>query len=483
MTAATEFVLGLLVLLQSLLIGLLLVRRRARHAELTLLRQQQEVVFSFIHDVGDVFAEADELDLDLMLKRILFYGLRTTHAGAGALYLYDREHQVLRAHAQAGIFPPLASGGDLRLDKVASRSQQIEQMVANQPIRPAEGLIGGVFDLGAALLIEDAERDPRVPHYEVDYLQIRSLLLLPMRFHQRVLGVLALVNRTDQRPFTQGDQSLAQALADQASVSLHFAGLRDDLRRKERIDSDLEVARRIQTSLLPKELPRLAGYELAAFSEPALEVGGDYFDVIPVDDEHVGLMIADVSGKGISGAIMMSICRSVGRAVARGRHSPREMLIDLAQLTRDDVAEEMFVTLLYMVLELPTRRLRVARAGHEPLILARQDAAPELIEAPGLALGIGDLDLFTGELGEVEVQLAPGDLVLVYTDGITEAQDEHGREWGGEPLLRAIAVAQREGAHSAVSHVREHLRRFTGSAPQYDDMTMLALRVGQNHGA
>jgi hypothetical protein len=138
-----------------------------------------------------------------------------------------------------------------------------------------------------------------------------------------VLGVLVVVNRTDGRAFDETDENLLQALADQASASVHYVGLRGALDEKQRIDHDLGVARRIQTSLLPDQLPHPPGVELAAFNEPAQQIGGDYYDVVEIDEKHLGIAVADVSGKGIGGAMLMSVCRSVLRAQAPGNSEPR----------------------------------------------------------------------------------------------------------------------------------------------------------------
>jgi sigma-B regulation protein RsbU (phosphoserine phosphatase) len=317
-----------------------------------------------------------------------------------------------------------------------------------------------------------------VPHYDLDYLKIRSILLVPMRFHQQVLGVIAVVNRVDGRPFIQTDLNLLQALADQASVSIHFAQLRETLDEKQRIDHDLDVARQIQMSLLPKEIPRIEGVELAAYNYPALEVGGDYYDFVRVDDDRIGIAIADVSGKGISGAIMMSMCRSVLRSQAPGKVSPSEVLRGVNKLMRADIADDMFVSMLYMVLNIQTRELLIARAGHERPILAPGDGSGlRIIESPGLAIGIGDESAFDTIIKDVPLELNPGDVVVAYTDGVTEAMNEKEEEWGADNFIEAIRIAAGEGAHSVLTNVQQRLLRFVGDTDQYDDTTLLALRI------
>ena len=453
-------------------------RLRALRRERDELLQEKEVIFGFVHDVAEVFADAGNVDLDQMLKRVLFYALRTTRAGAGAIYLFEPGGQLLQCRAISGIFPPLLGGVDTGLERAMSKSQHVEHLVKTKYIHRGEGLVGEVADFGNAILIGDAEPDPRVPRYELDFLKIHSLLLVPMRFHQKVLGVLAVVNRVDGTPFIQSDLNLLQSLADQASVSVHYAGLRETLDEKHRIDHDLSVARRIQMSLLPKALPKVAGVELSAFNYPAQEIGGDYYDFVQVDDQHLGIAIADVSGKGIVGAIMMSVCRSVLRAHAPRNRSPAQVLRLLNQVLSQDVSEDMFVSMLYMVLNTATRELVVARAGHERPILSSGDGSGfTIIDSPGIAIGISDTATFERVLQEVTIPLQAGDVVVAYTDGVTEGMNPQGEEWGVDNFLDAIRIAAEEGAHSVLNNVRQRLERFVGSRPQYDDMTLLALRA------
>ena len=442
------------------------------------LLQEKEVIYGFVHDVAEVFADAANVELDLMLKRVLFYALRTTKAGAGAIYLFEPDGEMLRARAINGIFPPLLGGVDTGLERAMSKSQHVQQMVATRLIHKGEGLVGTVADFGAPVLIEDAETDPRVPRYELDFLRIHSLLMVPMRFHQKIMGVLAVVNRVDGNPFIQADINLLQSLADQASVSVHYAGLRESLDQKQRMDADLSIARRIQTALLPKTLPRVKSVELAAFNYPALEIGGDYYDFVQVDDSHLGIAIADVSGKGIGGAIMMSVCRSVLRAHAPRHLSPAEVLTLINDVLSQDVQEDMFVSMLYMVLNTATRELTVARAGHErPILCSGSHTGFTIVDSPGIGIGLVDKETFDRVLQEATITLQPGDVVVAYTDGVTEAMNPQSEEWGLDNFLDAVRVAADEGANSVLNNVRQRLERFVGNRAQYDDMTLLALRV------
>jgi len=441
------------------------------------LLQEKEVIFGFVHDVGEVFAESEHIEPDLLLKRVLYYALRTTRGSAGAIYLGDPVTDTLHARAITGVFPPLISDVEGSLDASVSKSKHIENLVRTRAIRRGEGLVGAVADLGTPIIIPDAECDPRVPRHHLDFLRIRSVLLVPMRFHQQITGVLAVVNRVDGEAFVETDLNLLQALADQASAAVYYAGLRDSLDEKKRIDHDLSLARQIQSTLLPKELPRMPGIELAAFNQPAKEIGGDYYDAIPIDDRHIGIAIADVSGKSIGGAMLMSICRSVVRAQAPGYLNPADLLRSVNRAISADISQDMFITMLYMVLHLDTRKLVIARAGHEKPMLVRRDRTIELVESGGTAIGLMDPELFDGLITEQTVMLHPGDTVVGYTDGITEAMNNAKEEWGMDRFMEASSLASSEGAGSLIDNVRQRLQRFVGDYAQYDDMTLLALHV------
>lgn len=442
------------------------------------LRQEREVIFDFIHNVGEVFADAEEIHLESLLQRILFFATKTGKAAAGVVYLYNEDRKQLFARAVSGIFPPLYDPDQVRTDQLFTKSQHLETLVKTRAVASGEGLIGTSAALGSGIIIEDAELDARVPGYADEFLKIHSLLIVPMRFGNEVLGVIALANRTDGQPFTAGDLSLIQAMADQASVPVHYAGLKADLDRKRQLDRDMQTARQIQMSLLPSRLPDINGVHLAACSLPAFNIGGDYYDVIQIDNEHLGIAIADVSGKGIGGAMMMAVCQGVLRARAPQEQSPSRILSELNRVLSANLAEDMFITMLYMVFNIRTRQLCFARAGHErPLLKHPGSEAPEALNAPGIAIGLADPEIFDSAIQDVAVQLVSGDTVVVYTDGATEALNDRGEEWGLVRLSETVRDAFPDGVDRLIQTVRNRLAQHIGAQPQYDDITLVALKV------
>ena len=166
-----------------------------------------------------------------------------------------------------------------------------------------------------------------------------------MRFGNDVIGVMTLANKTGHTRFALSDLNLAQALAGQASVPIHYADLQEALEQKRQLDRDMQIARQIQNSLLPQSLPEIPQIDIAAFSHPALDIGGDYYDVIEIDNKHIGMVIADVSGKGIGGALMMAVCRSVIQTQAKNEYDPSSMLVSLNEILSTNLAENMFVSM------------------------------------------------------------------------------------------------------------------------------------------
>lgn len=465
--------------------------RRTKHLERQrdALLQEKDLVFNFLQDVGEIFAGSDKVDITELLRRVLFYALRTTKAGAGAIYLLEDDGETLRAHATSGIFPPLVGGLDEGAEKAFSKTRFVEALVRKQVGRTGQGLIGGVAATGLPFLVRDAELDARIPRFILDFLRVNSLLAVPMRFHNKALGVLIVVNRVDEMPFIQADQNLLQALADQASVSIYYAHFSAVLDEKRRLDYDLNIAHHIQAALLPKTIPTIAGVELAAFSLPAQQIGGDYYDFVEIDADHFGIAIADVSGKGVPGAMVMSLCRSALRINAPGQLSPAVVLRRMQQIICADLAEDMYITMLYMVLNPRTLELRVARAGHvNPIVNPGARAQPWTIDSRGMAIGLADAEAFNTALEERMIRLNPGDIVVTYTDGVTEARDQRQNEWGVLSLVKTIqlsAIDMEEEGHGIerlVDSVRQRLLQFVGDTPQYDDMTMVALRIPPRKG-
>jgi serine phosphatase RsbU (regulator of sigma subunit)/anti-sigma regulatory factor (Ser/Thr protein kinase) len=298
-------------------------------------------------------------------------------------------------------------------------------------------------------------------------------LLVPLLSHGALVGVLSLGPRRSEQEYSSDDLALLTSLATQAAPALRVAQLvrqqQIEARERERVAQELRVARLIQQTLLPRAIPDLAGWQVVPYYEPAREVGGDFYDFIELGDGRIGLVIADVTDKGVPAALVMAMTRSILRAAAGRIDSPGAVLARVNEVLCPDMPPNMFVTCLYAVLEPQTGRLRFANAGHD-LPYWRNAAGVTELRARGMPLGLMPGMFYE----EHEVTLASGDQVLFYSDGLVEAHDPQRTMFSFGRLARLLAGTQLHG-QALVDYLMNELSAFTG--PQWvqeDDITLVA---------
>ena len=297
---------------------------------------------------------------------------------------------------------------------------------------------------------------------------------MPLHYRQEQLGVLALANREDGAAFNKADFDLIQSVADQAAYSLQHAQIYRQLAEKKKLDHDIEVAQDIQRILLPTAAPEVEGFNCAALNIPAQQVSGDYFDFIPIDANRWGMAVADVSGKGVPASLIMAMCRSVLRSKAPGNLSPAQVLREVNRQLYPDIQEDMFITMIYLVMD-PSGNVALARAGHESALWCRDHFRHiEPIEAPGMALGIDSGDVFDEVIRDVTITLDPLDTVVMYTDGINEALDDEGNEFGQDQLKAVLREAGPQSVEFLVKTIVDRVRDFSKGLAQNDDITLAA---------
>jgi sigma-B regulation protein RsbU (phosphoserine phosphatase) len=256
-------------------------------------------------------------------------------------------------------------------------------------------------------------------------------------------------------------------------------------REKQRLDDELRIARDIQKSLLPGSLPVMQGLSIADLCEPAREVGGDYYDFFELGPRQLGVMIADVSGKGTSAALYMAELKGLMLSLSQNERSPRRLLIEANRLLAAHLDNRSFITMTYLVLDLDRRTLTCARAGHTPLIVVSR-GCPEVIVPSGMVLGLrlpGASERFADVLEEHTRPLHAGDVYVLYTDGITEAMDETGELFSDDALARVVASQHQLDAAGIRERVVRDVKRFVGDAEPHDDMTMIVLKIEELEAA
>lgn len=441
--------------------------------------QEKKVVFEFLHDLGEAFTGArDQTTDEKLLDIVVRYSVRSMGARAGAVFLLDESKTKLRAAVVEGFFPPPHPVDESVLSKVASRSHFLEQVIKAETLPVGEGVIGRVAQSGSPVLIADASNDPSVPQYKNEEWRIDTMLVAPLKMRDEILGVMALVNKTSPGPFQENELTVFTSLADQAALALYNAKYQSLQQEKTRMDRDLEIARDIQTLLLPMSPSAVKGFDIAAVNLPASHVGGDYYDFYPIDANRIGIGIADVSGKGVPGALMMVMCRSVARSKAAAYRTASAVLKEVNRLITPDMKQGMFITMEYAVVDSAKRALTVARAGHEPPLWLHSDTKQiEAITTQGMAVGFDSGRNFDLLIDEKTIQLQAGDVVVLYTDGITEAMNEQGIQFGREPFEEALRVASSGSSQEIVHNIGERIKRHMGSHPQHDDMTLVVLKA------
>jgi len=272
---------------------------------------------------------------------------------------------------------------------------------------------------------------------------------------------------------------------DAAGRVTHHEGLitditpRKDAEDRERAlrERDLRLAGEVQHQLRPHVFPDIGEVEIEALSQASLHIGGDYYDVLPVDARRWGFVIADVAGKGPAAALMMAACRATLRLCAAGEPSAGSVVRRVNRALHGDMPRGMFISLFYGILDLDTNRLTYVRAGHEPALLLRAGGAPlELLSAGGLALGFDEGPVFDTMLEEASIDLGPGDLLALYTDGITEAANAAGDEFGRDRLVTTLAGQEHTPLPRVVEKLNRYLRQFSALASRNDDRTLLLVR-------
>jgi serine phosphatase RsbU (regulator of sigma subunit)/anti-sigma regulatory factor (Ser/Thr protein kinase) len=319
-----------------------------------------------------------------------------------------------------------------------------------------------------------------IDELELDSQALRELraagvkLAVPLVSQGELIGVLNLGPRLSEQDYSSDDRKLLDKLAAQAAPALRVAQLvreqKAEAATRQRFEQELEVARLIQQNFLPRELPDLPGWQIAAYYRPAREVGGDFYDVIPLPDGRVAFVVGDVTDKGVPAALVMSATRSVLRASAQRLIEPGAVLERVNDHLCPDMPEKMFVTCLYGVLDPVSGHLRFANAGHDLPYVKTADGVVEL-RARGMPLGLMPGMAYE----EKEATLEPGDSVLLHSDGIVEAHDPE-RDMFGFPRLKET-MADVAGGQELIDRVLSDLEAFTGAeAEQEDDITMVTLQ-------
>ena len=448
--------------------------RRLEHSQEEI-QVEETLVFDFLHGLGEAFSETIR---PADLHRLIVEGAtRVLDAQGGALYLTDRTGTKLVPTFVSKGCPPLVDVPPHILQQTAGTPVALENFLRVHNIGNGEGVLGRVWQAAAPLCLNEFSEAPELAKLKDSSLATASAMVASLLYGKQNMGVLAVANGPMGTPFSQSDFVVFKSISEQSAFALYNAIVYSEANEKKRLDHDLEIARDIQRILLPAESPSINGFDISGINVPARQVSGDYFDYIKIDNDHLGVAIADVSGKGVPASLIMAICRSVLRSEATQSADPAEVLKKVNRQLYPDIKEDMFISMAYLVLDHANGGVTLARAGHDaPLLYKRETQTITPIKPPGLVVGIDSGSVFDRLTNDFKISLETGDCLVLYTDGVTEALDSEGFEFGVERMTQSVRASATDGASAIVKRVIDDVRNFAGSHPQHDDITLIAIR-------
>ncbi len=306
-----------------------------------------------------------------------------------------------------------------------------------------------------------------------------SIAISPLKVHGEISGYL-FTARKHEYNFDEDDKKAVGAFADYAAVAMENAKLIKESLEKERLEKELDVARDIQSKILPHEIPHFENLEISTIFIPAFEVGGDYYDFFQLDDENLGFVVADVSGKGISAAFIMSELKGIFESLAKIIPNPRELLIKANESLKDSLEKKSFVTAIYGIINLRTGKLSFARAGHTPVLYCSAGEIKKL-QPSGIGLGLDYGTNFSSTLSEMEIKLKQNDVIVFYSDGIPEAKNAKLEDFGYDRFDKILLKNKGKNTEDITTQIMTELSLFSQDRSQHDDITLVLFKWNSNN--
>lgn len=388
------------------------------------------------------------LNLNELLELILDSLLKVVRYDAVVIFLIHREKGEIE-HIKARGFAP-ALEPDLQL-------------------KIGEGLAGWAAKTKESLIVPNVKEDSRYIEAKVE---TKSGMVVPIVSQNRIIGVFSLES-DEPNAYTRDDLELLEAFASLAAISLERARQHEEILKKRKLEEELSIAKRIQQSFLPREKPRLPGFDISGINIPSEEVGGDYYDFIPIIENQIGIVIGDVSGKGIPAALIMASVRAGLIAEIRNNYAIRSIMAKVNNLLFESTASDIYVTAVYGVLDPKNRIFTFSNAGHNAPILRRADGEMKHLTEGGMALGMFE----NSKYEERPLGINPGEIIVFYTDGVTEAKNDMEEEFGTRRLKQVISDSHKLSASQIQENIHNAVKDFTGISHQEDDLTMIVVKI------
>lgn len=349
------------------------------------------------------------------------------------------------------------------------RGYQISFDLIEPRLKLGEGFLGTVAQSGKPIISHDVTKDDR---YFAARELTRSEMLAPIISNEHVIGVFDLES-DHLDAYSEDDLSVLQLLASQVAIIIEKVRLHDEVVEKKRIQAQLEIARDVQLTLLPHSDPVVEGFDISGYIFPTEEVSGDYYDWVRVFQDQIGIVVADAVGKGVPAALLMSFLRASLRSCVQIGYAPHIALSKVSNLLRDSIEDNKFITAIYGILDSTNRTFVFSNAGHNPPLLIKPDGEYRYVEYGDMPLAMFD----DARYHQHFIRFEPGQVMVIYTDGITEAANPSGEEYGPERFAKRVLDGIHLPARRLIDHVRVGVADFCEQTSLTDDATLFIVKA------
>lgn len=404
---------------------------------------------SVLNDIATAVSSTQPLEA--VIDQIVFKCIRHLHVEEGAISLLDHADEDQQFHTMI-------------------RRQDVTQKQVS--FRLDGHVTGWMLKNRKPLLSNNIREDEMFRFFKNDELSFKSMLCVPLMMKGELIGYLAVFNKKHDELFTEEDQRLLSIIASQSAHVIENARLYEEEKMLMSLREEMRLARDIQLNLLPKEVPDIDGYEFAATTIPAREVGGDYYDFMQLDNGWLGFCIGDITGKGMPAAMLMANLQAALRSQVLAGSNCAGCLKNVNKLLYRSTESTKFATVFYGILDPFTNSVMYTNGGHDNPILLKKDQEPVMLEASGLLLGIMEDVVY----GQSTIELNSGDLLMLYTDGVTESMNKKREEMGIETVLSVVKEHRYESASVIQDKLIRAIREHSMGVPQSDDITIMIIK-------
>lgn len=340
------------------------------------------------------------------------------------------------------------------------------------PLRLNTQLIGWILKTNKPLIVNDLQNDVRFKGCCEELSSIRSLIGAPLLNKGKIIGVLSAFNKKNDQPFSDDDKRLLTIIASQSTQIIENARLLEEEKELFSIKEEVRLAAEIQKKLLPSTIPKIEGYDIWGLNIPAKEVGGDYFDFINIKPNVYAICLGDITGKGLPAAMLMSNLQATFRGQVKVHQDISECIKLSNSLLYHSTESNKFATFFGAMLNVESNTISYCNAGHDNPIYLKKDETLTRLKSGGLLLGFLENNVYEKE----DINLSSGDIIIIYSDGITEAMDANDNEFGEENLIRAITQNINLSAKNLTDKIITNIKSFVGDQKQFDDMTLIVIK-------